>query len=128
MGKSISVRQSAKNILAKEGPLAFYKGAGAVAVGTMLQRGFVMSSYELVYSRADQRLDGTVLGVQKRALIGGMFAGIVRSVLECPFEYVKVRRMTGQSWNYSKLYTGFSTLAPRSTLVLTSFFVQVDHL
>lgn len=63
MGKSVSLRESARSILMKEGPLAFYKGAGAVAMGTMLQRGLVMSSYELVYSSADERLEGSVLGI-----------------------------------------------------------------
>ena len=55
-------------------------------------------------------------------------AGFVRSVLECPFEYVKVRRMTAQGWQPFDIYKGFTTLAPRSTLILTSFFVQVDSI
>ena len=95
MGQKITMRESIRLVLTKEGPLAFYRGAGAVMAGTMLQRGCVMSTYELVQASQDERLDGTCLGVDKRAILGGLSAGLVRSVLECPFEYVKVRRMTG---------------------------------
>jgi hypothetical protein len=34
-------------------------------------------------------------GIQYRVLMGGISAGIVRSLVECPFEYAKVKRQTG---------------------------------
>ncbi len=30
-------------------------------------------------------------GIQPRVLLGGFVAGMARSVMECPFEYAKVR-------------------------------------
>ena len=109
----------------------FYKGSNAIVVGTMLQRGSVMATYEYVYNQSSEykKLQEIVpysAGVEKRTVLSGFCAGALRSVIECPFEYVKVRRMTGQPWHLSHVYKGFSTLAPRSTLILTSFFVQVD--
>mmetsp|Transcript_27222 Transcript_27222/g.36376 ORF Transcript_27222/g.36376 Transcript_27222/m.36376 type:complete len:240 (+) Transcript_27222:205-924(+) len=131
MGRQVTLMSSAKSIWAREGLLGFYRGSAAIAAGTMAQRGLVMSSYELVYAAGESRpfLKETLPfcgGLEKRTVLGGMTAGFIRSVLECPFEYVKVRRMTEQSWRVLDLYKGFSTLAPRSTLILTSFFVQVD--
>lgn len=124
---------SVKNILAKEGPQGLYRGASAIAIGTMVQRGVVMSTYELVYALGENNRKMReeiphMGGLQKRTVVGGFCAGFVRSILECPFEYVKVRQMTGQAWRFVDVYKGFSMLAPRSTLILTSFFVQVDLL
>eukprot|EP00355_Strombidium_rassoulzadegani_P009325 CAMPEP_0168623656 /NCGR_PEP_ID=MMETSP0449_2-20121227/8947_1 /TAXON_ID=1082188 /ORGANISM="Strombidium rassoulzadegani, Strain ras09" /LENGTH=54 /DNA_ID=CAMNT_0008665063 /DNA_START=237 /DNA_END=401 /DNA_ORIENTATION=- len=34
-------------------------------------------------------------GIQLRVLIAGLMAGTMRSVLECPFEYAKVKGQTG---------------------------------
>ena len=124
----MTLRNSMSTILAKEGPQGFYRGANAVLVGTMVQRGSVMSTYELVYtgsehnSKMRQEIPNSG-GLELRTVLSGAAAGLVRSILECPFEYVKVRRMTGQPWHLSSLYKGFSTLAPRSTLIMTSYFV-----
>ena len=85
-----------------------------------------MSTYELVYSQADATEIPYTCGLQQRTLLSGMSAGLVRAVIECPFEYVKVRQMTGKPWRVHQVYQGFSTLAPRSILVLTSFFAQID--
>ena len=55
-----------------------------------------------------------------------MFSGVIRSIIECPFEYAKVRRQTNQAWKLVEIYRGFATLLPRSTLILTTYFLQVD--
>ena len=31
-------------------------------------------------------------GLEPRTILGGFNAGLVRSVLECPFEYAKIKR------------------------------------
>ena len=94
------MRQSVKKILLQEGVQGFYRGASSVAVGTMIQRGMVMSTFELIYTGAadDESLTKEIEytgGLQRRTILGGMCAGLVRSIIECPFEYVKVRQMTG---------------------------------
>lgn len=133
MGRQVTLLSSARLIYKTEGLLGFYRGSAAIAAGTMAQRGTVLASYEMVYAagESNEELKKTVPysgGLQMRTILGGMTAGFVRSILECPFEYVKVRRMTEQSWHVRDLYKGFSTLAPRSTLILTSFFVSVDSM
>jgi len=126
MRKQPTMQESVMHILKKEGPEGFYKGAGVIFIGTIVQRGLVISTYELVYSSSAGNLTAIIPhtgGVQKRTVLSGLCAGMVRSILECPFEYIKVRKMTGQAWQVGNLYKGFATLAPRSTLILTSFFV-----
>lgn len=41
-----------------EGFLGFYKGANVIIVGTMVQRGSVMATYELVYSGSENHFPG----------------------------------------------------------------------
>ena len=99
MDSRITLRDSARTILTKEGVPGFYRGASAICLGTMLQRGMVMSTYELVHAGAESHptMTETVQGshgLQKRTVLAGLCAGVVRAVLECPFEYVKVRQMT----------------------------------
>ena len=50
MGKQNTIARSIKNILAQEGPQGLYRGASAIALGRMVQRGVVMCTYELVYA------------------------------------------------------------------------------
>ena len=52
---SSSMRECATKILTKEGLPGFYRGSHAIILGTMVQRGLVMSTYELVYSQADAK-------------------------------------------------------------------------
>jgi len=65
-------------------------------------------------------------GLERRVVAAGVISGTVRSVLECPFEYAKVKQQTGQQWNPLKVYKGFTTLYPRSTIIMTTYFVQID--
>ena len=49
------MRECATKILTKEGLPGFYRGANAIILGTMVQRGLVMSTYELAYSQGDAK-------------------------------------------------------------------------
>jgi hypothetical protein len=66
------------------------------------------------------------LGTQYRIIFGGVCSGITRAVLECPFEYVKVKRQTGQTWEFRGFYKGFNVLLPRSIGILTYYFCVID--
>ena len=44
-------------IVGQEGFSGLYRGASAIAAGTVVQRGVVMSTYELVYSSKVPELD-----------------------------------------------------------------------
>lgn len=54
MNAKCTMGESAREIMRTEGPAGFYRGANAIVLGTMVQRGLVMSTYELVYNQADE--------------------------------------------------------------------------
>ena len=48
-------------------------------------------------------------GLEWRVLCAGFMGGSMRSIIECPFEYAKVKRQTGQTWVVRDIYKGFAT-------------------
>ena len=52
MSTQCTMRESLRHIIASEGLPGLYRGANAIVVGTMVQRGLVMSTYELIYNKA----------------------------------------------------------------------------
>ena len=46
-------------------------------------------------------------GIQYRVIAGGVTGATVRALVECPFEYAKVKGQTGQVWKYADIYKGF---------------------
>jgi len=60
-------------------------------------------------------------GIEGRTLLGGVAAGTLRACIETPFEFAKVRKQTGQDWNYRDCYKGFSAMLPRTVGLLVSF-------
>ena len=65
-------------------------------------------------------------GISYKVLLGGLVASSTRAIIECPFEYVKVKRQTGQSWKFNEIYKGFSNLYPRTVGLMTTYFMLVD--
>jgi len=61
-----------------------------------------------------------------RSFFGGCAAGAFRAVIECPFEYSKVRRQTNQAWQWNELYTGFGLNLARNVGLLASFIMMLD--
>ncbi|KAK3698276.1 hypothetical protein QZH41_009505, partial [Actinostola sp. cb2023] len=49
-------------------------------------------------------------GIQIRVVVAGAFASTVRAIIETPLELAKVRRQTGQSWQFKGLYRCHSWL------------------
>jgi hypothetical protein len=94
-------------------------------------------------------------GLESRVILGGVFSGTIRSLIECPLEVIsastnhvdfesfiivvvnlvsqtvlltsEVRQMTGQSWQLSQLFSGMGVLWMRATGLMTSFFIMVDY-
>ena len=85
-----------------EGFKGFYNGWAPTIIGSILTRSAFFTVYEIVHSRGEQNetmkqcIPGT--GIQFRVFLGGFIAGSARSLIECPFEYAKVKRQTGQVW------------------------------
>ena len=67
-----------------------------------------------------------MFGVEWRTLGAGIAGGSARSIIECPFEYVKVKRQTGQKWTFNQLFLGLKEQYPRSTILMTMYFCLVE--
>ena len=50
----------------------------------------------------------------------------MKSIIECPFEFIKVNQQTGQDWKFKDIYKGFGSLYLRTTGMLMWYFVNVD--
>ena len=46
-------------------------------------------------------------GLETRVLQAAWCASLARAIIECPIEYAKVARQTGQGWGLKQVYTGF---------------------
>lgn len=135
-------------IVRSEGVRALYRGLLPPLVGSTIFRSVQFTVYGGVYSglrdspAATTPVPGTA-GMQPRVLLAGLAASFVRSCVESPLEFVKVRRQTGQRVTLAptlgeamrspvaelgNLFKGFGVCWGRTSGVLTSFFVQVDHL
>ena len=120
-----------RDVWAKEGIRGFYKGAIPPFIGSILFRSLQFSIYQAHhrycerYEVMKKEIPGT-FGLQYRVVTAGVIASSVRAVIESPFEYAKVKRQTGQSWNVRAAYKGFGILYIRTVGMLTSFFIFFD--
>lgn len=86
-----------KEIWNKEKIFGFYRGAAYPLVGSIIFRSLQFSVFESVftYFKDNKTLTKEIpytLGLQPRVIAGGVCAALVRSVIECPFEYAKVKK------------------------------------
>ncbi|KAJ7378119.1 hypothetical protein OS493_024784 [Desmophyllum pertusum] len=65
-------------------------------------------------------------GLQIRVLIAGAAASTTRAIIETPLELAKVRRQTGQSWQFKGLYRGFGVTWCRTMGLMCTYFVLLD--
>merc|ERR1712228_326005 len=99
MNYTVRYRTILANIIQQEGYLGLYKGVAVSAAGVMLIKSFVQGSFELFDTKweKDPLMSKEIPftnGLQARTLAAAFIAGTVRSLLECPFEYTKVRLQT----------------------------------
>lgn len=94
-GYKESYINSIKKVYAEGGIRAFYKGWVPPFFGSVIFRSLQFTAYEVSYANMDNDtlkkkipLSG---GIEWRVLLGGIAAGSTRAVLECPFEYAKVK-------------------------------------
>ena len=66
------------------------------------------------------------MGLEWRTLMAGIAGGSARSFVECPSEYAKVKRQTGQKWQFKQAYLGIGEQYFRSTIMMTLYFCFVD--
>ena len=128
MGAKVGYVETIKNVFKQEGPIGFYRGWVPPFFGSVLYRSVQFSVFEAFNTMWEKdeamrkKIPGTG-GLEYRTLCAGFLGGSSRSVIECPFEYAKVKRQTGQSWKLQHIYKGFSTQYPRSTFMMTIYFL-----
>ena len=95
-----------KNVYAAEGPTGFYRGWAPPFIGSVVYRSCQFTVYEAFYTKSTTYKEGPLRafllgeipwtgGLQGRVVVGGVLAASARALIECPFEYAKVKRQTG---------------------------------
>ena len=83
-------------VMKTEGPKGFYRGWAPPFTGSILFRSLQFSVYEMVHTKCEQyesltrSIPGTY-GIQYRVIAGAFMGATARSLVECPFEYAKVK-------------------------------------
>jgi solute carrier family 25 carnitine/acylcarnitine transporter 20/29 len=148
-----SVSQVVKHIYIKGGGMrAFYQGFLPPLVGSAFYRSVLFSSYAATFS-ACQRVPSLsepipyTGGLRMSVILGACAAGFARATIESPFEFIKVRKQVGSSWQIkhptsstsslmtpqyaakqiANLYQGYIPTLQRTVLLLGSFFVLADY-
>ena len=82
------------------GLIGFYRGVVPPFIGSTIFRSLQFSAYEAVYTKCETHPNTKKTipftgGVQVRVILGAMASATARAIVECPFEYAKVKRQTG---------------------------------
>ena len=141
--KDSTLRSTVKNIYKQDGIKGFYRGATSIILGSGFFRSAQFSAFEGFHSRFEpQNLKGKnwekfftkklkLLGdLQISTIFAGLFSGVIRSIVECPFEHVKVNRQVKNTVQYSlfKSYEGLFPLMTKNILMLSIGFSIIDIL
>jgi len=122
--------KSFTKILKADGFKGLYRGCVPPLWGSGIFRSTQFAVFEAVYTYLDNDLGKYEIpftgGLQARIIIGGIFSATARAIIETPLEYAKIRRQTGQTWKFRKLYTGFGITYVRTLGLMTSYFTIVD--
>ena len=89
--------QCIKMVYKGEGIVGFYRGVVPPLAGGIVYRSLQMSGYQTAYSKCEQHPNTMKTipftgGIQYRVIIGAITSATWRSIIECPFEYAKVKR------------------------------------
>ena len=100
MGVRVGYVDTIKNVARNEGLHVLYRGALAAGTGSVVFRATGFSVFELFYTmwgKNDFMCQSIPLtgGIELRTFCAGWMSGSFRAMLECPFEYAKVKRQTG---------------------------------
>ena len=131
MGLKRGYLETIRSVYRKEGPIGFYRGSIPPFIGSILYRSTQFSVFEAFYTRWEndaamcKEIPG-MFGLEWRTLAAAIAGGSARSLVECPFEYAKVKGQTGQKWYLSQLYTGMRVQYPRTTLMMITFFSVIE--
>eukprot|EP01116_Phalansterium_solitarium_P003888 TRINITY_DN14723_c0_g1_i1.p1 TRINITY_DN14723_c0_g1~~TRINITY_DN14723_c0_g1_i1.p1 ORF type:complete len:281 (-),score=67.60 TRINITY_DN14723_c0_g1_i1:228-1070(-) len=118
-------------VVRNEGVVGLYRGWLPPLWGSAVYRSLQFAVYEALYTKWNNDLMVNTIpfsgGLQYRVVAAGVLASTSRSLVECPVEYAKVKRQTGQPWHLSKIYTGMGVQWARTCGLMTSYFVLMDY-
>ncbi len=123
--------QSAIHLFRTEGLIGFYRGCVPPFCGSSIFRSIQFAVFEAFYTKyqKDKYLTKKIpytFGLEPRVIFGGILAGTGRALVECPFEYSKVKGQTGQKWHFNEVYRGFKPVWINAVGMLTTYFTCVD--
>jgi solute carrier family 25 carnitine/acylcarnitine transporter 20/29 len=133
-----------RTVVRQEGFLALWRGLTPPLLGSMIFRSLQFSSYNgtMRYFGSDDGIGRAKVpfaaGLEWRVVFAATAATSIRSVIETPLEYVKVRMQTSQRISLATVlrdpvrqlpacYTGFRLTWLRLWFALGGFFVLCDH-
>ena len=96
VNKESTLKKTVGDVYRNHGMRGFYRGSLPPLFGSMMYRSSQFAIPEFFYTRFEgNSLMMTPIpgagGIQLRTVAGGISAGIFRAIVECPFEYSKVR-------------------------------------
>lgn len=137
--KNKTFLQSVKSVYITDGVKGFYRGGLSIVLGSSMFRSTQFSAFEAFHSRFDkQNLKGKsfenfftktipcTMGLEVRTLFAGVFSGICRSILECPFEYIKIRKQVATQFKFKNTYQGLFPLMLKNSLMISIGFCFID--
>lgn len=139
--KSKSFLQSINSIYKQEGLRGFYRGGTSIVLGSSLFRSAQLSIFEAIHSRFDRNnlTDKNyekyftyeipyTKGLEVRTVVAGLACGVGRALVECPFEFVKVRKQTQKKINVKHIYQGIWPLTLRNSLMMCLGMSMLDSI
>lgn len=137
--KQLRFSESVKKVYLADGVRGFYRGGLSIILGSSFFRSVQFSGFEAVHSRFDQsNLKGRgfekffvyvipyTSGLEIRTIAAGLASGICRTLAECPFEFVKVRKQTKTHFKFTNIYHGLFPLMLKNSLMVSLGFIFID--
>eukprot|EP00404_Azadinium_spinosum_P006266 CAMPEP_0180434776 /NCGR_PEP_ID=MMETSP1036_2-20121128/10131_1 /TAXON_ID=632150 /ORGANISM="Azadinium spinosum, Strain 3D9" /LENGTH=256 /DNA_ID=CAMNT_0022440663 /DNA_START=76 /DNA_END=843 /DNA_ORIENTATION=- len=133
-----------RHVVATDGILSLYRGLLPMVLGQGMNKSGLFAANAGARRWCEMHgpiwlstgIPGTG-GLKPTVLIGAVAGSCARTALETPFEFAKVRTMTGSTARSSagiftptqivEMYTGVMPTLGRTTVMITSFFVMCDY-
>lgn len=123
-------------VIKSNGFFGLYRGAVSPLIGSGIYRSLQFAIFEGIFTKYanDPTLTSPIpytFGVQPRVLLGALTASVVRSLIECPIEYIKVNQQTDVKFKLSmlkQLYRGYGIQWFRTTGVMATYFILIDSI
>jgi hypothetical protein len=89
--------KSIEMVYHRDGLIGFYRGVIPPFFGSIIYRSLQFSAYEAVFTKCEKSPNSRKKipltgGIELRVLYGAMASATSRAIVECPFEYAKVKR------------------------------------